>query len=146
MLPALHDNQRSTLVRASLMLCIGALCTLPFAQASSSRGSLRQSAELAHSPGLDLPGDSQQPPLLIGRDPFEASRSAVAASAAAAMSQAIVRAVVLGERPRALVEIGGTTSMFEAGDRLAGSSIVVIDASGVLLANGVSLGLSRPHP
>ncbi|MHB8147621.1 MAG: hypothetical protein ACYDGM_10240, partial [Vulcanimicrobiaceae bacterium] len=66
------------------------------------------------------------PRLLLGRDPFEASAAAVAISEATTIAKSTVRAVVLGEDARVLVDTGGSTVMLKVGDPLEGSSITVI--------------------
>ena len=61
----------------------------------------------------------------------------------------VVRAVVVGSHPSALVDDGGATHLLTVGDPIAGSSVVAIDAGGVVLGDRRRLhfstaGTSRP--
>jgi hypothetical protein len=57
----------------------------------------------------------------------------------------IVRAIVLGEPPRALVEAGGTVRVLGVGDRLGALTVVGITAGRVTLSDGSSLILDGNH-
>ena len=63
--------------------------------------------------------------------------------------EVVVRAVVVGPHPSALVDDGGTTHLLTVGDPVAGSSVVAIDAGGVVLGDRrrlhfPSAGISHP--
>ncbi|MBV8433780.1 MAG: hypothetical protein JO029_05810, partial [Candidatus Eremiobacteraeota bacterium] len=48
----------------------------------------------------------------------------------------IVRAVLLGASPKALVELDGRTRIVEIGTRLGGTTIAAINAQGITLDDG----------
>ena len=141
MLPPLSDSHRATLLQLAALLCASTLCLIPFASVSSSVAP----AEIAlpSSPGfsLTLPTDSAVALPTALRDPFVASQRAIALESMAT-SSSVVRAVALGAEPRAIVDTGSGTVMLKAGDALMGSKIVEIDASGVLLDDGIRLNLA----
>lgn len=55
----------------------------------------------------------------------------------------IVRAVVIGQSARALVEANASVEVMQVGDALGTSTISAIDASGVTLASGTHLPLAK---
>jgi len=142
MLPPLSDSHRATLLQLAALLCASTLCLIPFASVSSSVGP----AEIAQpsSPGfsLTLPTDSAAALPMALRDPFVASPRAMALESMAT-SSSVVRAVALGAEPRAIVDTSSGTVMLKVGDALMGSKIVEIDASGVLLEDGIRLNLGN---
>lgn len=142
MLPPLSDSHRSALLQVAALLCAGTLSLIPFASASSSVGP----AEVAQpsSPGfsLTLPAESAVALPMALRDPFVASPRAIALESMAT-SRGVVRAVALGAEPRAIVDTSSGTVMLKVGDALMGSTIVEIDASGVLLEDGIRLNLGN---
>jgi hypothetical protein len=58
----------------------------------------------------------------------------------------VLRAIVLGASPKALIDIGGHTSLVGVGSPLAGSRIVAIQATGIELADGSRLKLLEATP
>jgi hypothetical protein len=61
-------------------------------------------------------------------------------------STARVTAIVTGQSPRAIVEIGGVSQAVGIGDRLAGARIITIDAEAIGLDNGTQLQLAPAAP
>lgn len=57
----------------------------------------------------------------------------------------VVRAIVLGDPPRALVEAGGTVRVLGIGDRLGDLTVVGIAAGRVTLSDGAALILGGEH-
>jgi hypothetical protein len=57
----------------------------------------------------------------------------------------IVRAIVLGDPPRALVEVGGAVRVVGVGDRLGTLAVVGIASGRVTLSDGSSLTLDGNH-
>jgi len=58
-------------------------------------------------------------------------------------SVAVVRAVVLGDSPRALVDIDGSVHVVGIGDAVGDAAVVRIDAHGVALSDGSRLPMER---
>jgi hypothetical protein len=54
----------------------------------------------------------------------------------------VVRAIVTGRHPCALVDDGSITRLVRAGDRLGATSVIAIDARGVTLGDGRRLALA----
>lgn len=75
---------------------------------------------------------SRMGPLALVRDPF-------VPQAAELPQGVVVRAVVLGTAPHALVELGGETVLVGVGDTIGGVPVVAIDDRGVRLADGTLL-------
>jgi hypothetical protein len=83
--------------------------------------------------GVVLPanaGAQDQPPLLGGSD----------------AGSALVRGIVLGEEPQALIDTGSGVKVFGVGDRIGPDAIRAIDATGVTLSSGVRLRIASPTP
>lgn len=64
----------------------------------------------------------------------------------ASPSAPIVRAVILGNPPRALVEDGGTVRVLGIGDRIGELAVAGITADGITLSDGSRLTLDVAHP
>jgi hypothetical protein len=56
-----------------------------------------------------------------------------------------VRAVVLGNPARALVEEGGSVRVLGIGDRVGGSTVEAITADGITLSDGTRLTIAVSH-
>jgi hypothetical protein len=133
----LEDEVRSALYRWSVAFCSIALGLLPLAARSSIK-----SPGIASTFGLGriatvAPIDRRRP-LVFLRDPFQ---PAVDARSKMAISGEIVRGVVLGERPQAIVDERGREELIGIGSNVAGSQVLAIDPDGVVLANGTFLRL-----
>jgi hypothetical protein len=57
----------------------------------------------------------------------------------------VVRAVVLGNPARALVEEGGSVRVLGIGDRVGGSTVEAITADGITLSDGTRLTIAVSH-
>jgi hypothetical protein len=84
----------------------------------------------------------------VPRAPDDTATPAAAAAAAAALPLAprapdgpIVRAIVTGDRPSALVDDGTATRLVGPGDRVAGATVTGIDANGIALDDGRRIAL-----
>lgn len=80
----------------------------------------------------------------LRRDPFV--RAALPSKGRAQIRVApadavVVRAIVTGTDPRALVESGGVSRIITSGGLLLGARVLRIDAAGIHLSNGVTLSL-----
>jgi hypothetical protein len=152
MLPALYDDQRPMLVRIAAMLMIGgALTILPLTS---------QNAHVASASSLQALPDTRDPQALqpltfptyaITRDPFVPLRIGEAAplgdaQGATPAAVANVRAIVLGNPARALVEAGGTVRVVGIGDRIGSAQVLQIDANALTLSDGTLLPLAGTHP
>ena len=154
-LPPLNGKQRRLYARCALSTCALALALLPLTSRVESRGD-GLGARGARAFALpDVPGALTFPQALVRHDPFaERSGDAFAADDddapdfvlppnAAADAVPVVRAIVMGNNPRALVDIGGRTVIVRAGGLLGETKIVRIDADGVLLENGNRIVLDQ---
>ncbi len=163
---ALYDSQRATLLRVAVMLTIGACATLPLTLPPSSvyanADSLAPTAGNLAVP--QVPGRMQYPEIVIARDPFVADAGVLArngvrpplvASDSAPNGQAatndergaflpVVRAVVSGDQPRALVEMNGSVQVLGIGDKLGADTVMSIDPSGIELSSGIRVGIAHP--
>jgi hypothetical protein len=113
-------------------------------------------ARLSMSPPPNVPNDATWPhglgplPPNAGagamQPPF-ATTTAQSLAAAAQPLSARVTALVTGAHPYALLDDAGTTRLVTLGDRVGGTTIAAISASGVRLANGRTLPLvTDPAP
>lgn len=164
MLPALYDDERRAIARVAGMLVLGAACVLPM----TVQGSAVASADETNAPHAaaipHLPGPLTFPAYTLTRDPFEtdraiaagAPRSAIAVvlppnigagadgdDAVPASGNLAVRAIVLGERSRALVEEGGNVRVVGIGDAVDGLTVTEITASGIVLSDGSRVPLAE---
>lgn len=142
MLPPVDERRRAVLLRAA-----GALCTVTALLAPlAGRTTVTDMREPAGPRGLlPLPAQRTQAlaPYHILRDPFaggEPSAGALAPAAvqltASVQSAVLVRAVVLGEHARALVEEGGTARIVAVGERIDGLVVERITQRGVFVSGG----------
>ncbi len=168
MMRALTDDERRGLARVCAVLCTTSLLLMPLAS-SGSAGIDADQVIVARQAVRDAVLHSLRPepePILL-RDPFvvpagefmpahDAAEPATAGipvgmhvtagtPIASARSRTAfstrVRAIILGDHPRALVEIGGIPRVVAPGDRIANALVVRVDALGVKLSNGVDLKL-----
>ena len=153
---ALYDSERATLLRVAAMLIIGASAilplTLPTSSVSASAGSIVHASGNIALPAI--PGRMEYPEISISRDPFVADPGVLARSISALQTGSagnmrpaflpIVRAIISGDRPRALIEVNGNVRVFSVGDQIAGESVASIDQDGIQLSSGVRIGIVRP--
>ena len=151
----LYTRQRRALLRYSALICVGSIVL----GASTMRLSFQAQAEeqppiARHSVPQPLP-TLTFPSILIKHDPFIPStidglasndRSFNGMADAATSSVPLVRAIVVGTSPRALVEIAGAPQVVGIGSALAASIVTSIDAAGVQLQTGQILPLAGKLP
>jgi hypothetical protein len=149
MLPALLDDQRRWLQRVSLMLCTFAVATLTVVAPTSFAASARE----IPASRLVMPARIEKldyPPLDLRRDPFvpaAAYRAAVRnSSGVAGAGGTVIRAIVTGAEPRALIESNGSVRVVGIGDRIGSSAIIGIDARGVVIEGGLTLPIATDQP
>lgn len=140
----LDDIRRQKLLALSAALCLTAIVLAPLAarpafDAPGNRGIHPPDLELPSLPLMWKPADVR-----LRRDPFVraalGSRPSTAHTTAAAQP-IVVRAIVTGARPRALVESGGVSRIVPRGGLLLGARVVQIDQAGIHLSNGATLSL-----
>lgn len=155
----LTTNQRRSVTRASLAMCIVSLLLLPLAvPPRTSAGSA------ASVPGTmpvlpEIPPPLRYPALTIRHNPFERAALPIAGGDdytlppdlvlppnAGIASPPHVKALILGAVPKALVEVDGQTAIVGVGTKLEGAAILHIDSRGVELDNGERLGLEGRRP
>jgi hypothetical protein len=86
------------------------------------------------------------PKLVVDRDPFVPEGETIAAGGAADSSVPLVRAVVLGDAPKALIETAGRPEFVGIGSIVAGSVVTAITRDGVVLDSGVRLSFGAALP
>ena len=149
MLPALLDEQRRSLQRLSFVLCAFAIGTLTIVAPASSSASAREHRTLRTAVSSQLE-QLDYPAIHLRRDPFVpavADRPIVRGSMdAPASGTTVVRAVVTGAEPRALIESNGSVRVIRIGDRIGSLAVIGIDATGVVMDGGVTLQLDRVRP
>ncbi|HVA28115.1 MAG TPA: hypothetical protein VNF68_08040 [Candidatus Baltobacteraceae bacterium] len=141
MLPALLDDERRRLVRVALMMCAASLSILPMTVPSSDRARADARRARALTRELGVPGRLTFPPMAVTRDPFEPD-----ATDREAVVGVVLRAVVTGAQPRALVEIAGVARVVRVGDRIGRATVVSIQATGLALSGGIELPVTTVRP
>lgn len=160
MLPPLHDDDRPALVRLATMLIAGALCVLPLTTQSSPVAGAAGVRDVADDANLTPPARLTFPVYEIDRDPFVPQGAVRAKLEGGAVPMtvgqgtnigivlppnvgaglgAVVRAIVLGDPPRALIEVGGTVRVVGVGDRLGALTVAGITEGRVALSDGSAL-------
>jgi hypothetical protein len=147
MLPALLDGQRRTLLRLGVAASVASLIILPLTDMSpvTASAGMQIADGVKRLPNAPLP--LSFPPIPLDRDPFVADADAQMPLQGdrgridEAGTAAVLRAVVTGTEPRALVELGSTVRVVGIGDRLGGATVTAITRTGLLLSSGIELPL-----
>lgn len=139
--------QRPGLWSSSAFLCVTAVVGLPFAARSLSERTEPPPGAHLDVPSVPLAVAATTPRLV--RDPFAGPHSSPAAAVdprqtPAADPSARVLGLVAGNDAAALVDDGSGARVVKVGDRVAGSPIVAIGLSGVVLGNGRTLTVPQP--
>lgn len=108
---------------------------------------------------LLVPAALDVPVLNIRRDPFSAPATATPVSGLpgdpsagmvlppnAAAGAPVLRAIVAGPQPKALIDVGGRPSVVGIGSPLAGSTVAAIGKTVVVLDDGRTLHLTEERP
>jgi hypothetical protein len=148
------------------MLCSVPLLLAPLASRSAFETREERAVFVERFPASRIERPTSGSEVKVARDPFasDALRQTVASNTLAASPKAgvvgmhvaqgqpigisiaglpVVRAIVSGSSPRALIEEQGRVRIVAAGDILAGSTVVRIAAGGIVLSNGASLKLAE---
>jgi hypothetical protein len=150
MLPGLYDDERRSLKRLATMLILGAAAVLPLTTQSSSVAGAADVHTQSLGAGLVLPARLTFPGFSVSRDPFVPAQAvreklagtAMPTSAGPGSGTVIVRAIVLGDPARALVEESGTVQIIAVGDRIGELRVIAITAAGITLSDGSHLMLA----
>jgi hypothetical protein len=153
MLPALYDDDRRTLARLASMLIAGGLCILPLTTQTSPIAGAAGVHDTTDAAGLVPLARLTFPGYEINRDPFVPQGASGTTADAGEMQMSsgqsndtkVVRAIVLGDPPRALIETGGTVRVLGIGDRLGALTVSGISSGRVTLSDGSSLILDGNH-
>lgn len=165
MLPGLYDDERRSLKRVATMLIFAAAAVLPLTAQSSSVAGAADVPAKSQDASAVLPARLTYPGFSVSRDPFvppadvrkkleraamrigQANDVGVAfpSNAGVGSGTAIVRAIVLGDPARALVEENGTVQVLAVGDRIGELRVTAITAGGVSLSDGSHLVLAVPR-
>jgi len=157
------DAALPTWTTATAAALLFALCCLP----ASDRAQTVDESIASFPASASVPQHFRYPTIDVRRDPFvptdenDQTESEIASNDvpgftlppnAGALEGArglggapIVRGIILGLHPSALVEISGRLVLLSAGSPLLGSTVAEIDRSGVLLRDGDRLGFLEPH-
>ncbi len=156
------DGVRTSIVPSIILgMLLLTLCALP---AANLAGPIDESLATPRAE-LALPGRLSYPTPEVRRDPFVPSGdvppggdlddavagivlppNAGASETGQAAGAAVVRGVLLGTPPGALVETGGRIVLVHVGSPLLGSSVSSIGASGVALQDGEALHFTERRP
>lgn len=146
-LPPLAEPGRRRLFAAAATLCIVPVLLAPLAGRSSFEMQAEREVFERRFVAAPASANAINTPV-VSRDPFiaqtsetESAHVATATASKAAQGTAVVRAIVSGPSPRALVEEGGRVRIVADGDVVSGARVISIDETGVLLSNGTVLTL-----
>jgi hypothetical protein len=151
----LYSRQRHTLLRWSAMLCAASVLLSPLTVRPSFRAEAEGERAVAVRALPELPSRLEFPTIVITHDPFIPSSAAGlplgeavagAASGIDVTAMPIVRAVIVGASPKALVDIGETPQVVGIGSALGGSFVTSISAGGIQLQNGQTFRFSEKQP
>lgn len=154
-------NRRSSWPRWQPMAgasAVFALCCLPTAIPAESV----MPEPTPHFEPPALPARLHFPTIVIRRDPFVGSLETAADATAAmpgagdpsdlvlppnaAVAAPVLRAVILGPAPKALIEVRGRSIVAGIGTPVADSTVVAIEANAVLLQDGEWLRMTEKRP
>ena len=140
MLPPLTDERRRELKHLATFLCCGTFAVLAAIVQSGANARAGLAVPPASVRALSVVRRAVPAELVLARDPFlpdvRSRGEGGHAAAHAAEDVPVVRAVVVGQNGRALVERGADVQVLGVGDALAGSVVVAIDAAGIVLLDG----------
>jgi hypothetical protein len=164
MLKPLHNGARRKLLACSAMICAVPVLLAPLAARSEFELPAEKAAFNGHFSVPRLPVIVYSRPVSAARDPFIPDAPASGNRGDASLPFAagggiagrrvvqgqpigfevpVVRAIVTGLSPRALVEEDRQVRVVGVGDPIDGSRIVAIGANGVLLKNGMVLAVTE---
>lgn len=140
---AVDDTDRQTLLRIAAILVCGGVALLPLTLPPASLfANARSMPERANVAVPQFPGRLEFPDVRVGRDPFVAQAMPGTRLGNSQRGAPVLRGVVLGEEPQALVDVGGIINVYSSGDRIGALSIRSIDSGGVTLEDGSRLLLA----
>jgi hypothetical protein len=141
MLKPLYARQRRRLMVIAGSISCGAALLVPLA--ATSDVPLQSDVPLVAKPARDTVALAalRYPAVVVRRDPFDGVAAAQALS-----GTVIVRAVMLGDVPKALVESGGGPTIVGIGASLAQSTVTSIAQDGIRLADGRVFRLAAAQP
>ncbi len=140
---ALFDDERKMLLTTAGMLIAGALAVLPLTFPPRWVVAHAHPLPDAGQVTVSAPSDGIPfPQINVERDPFVPLVSD-AAFGRAAGGAVVIRAVVVGDDPRALVERKGEVRVLAIGDAVGTQRIVAIDALGIILGDGTRLTVEK---
>jgi hypothetical protein len=156
MFPEIDDDQRRTVARLAMMIGCGAIAVFPLtAQNSLVAGAASESIRIERS-RISAPDRLSFPAFEIVRDPFVPAGRAFQRTAGSepsivlppnagamgpvsAQGDVVVRAIVVGDPARALIESGGSIRVLGIGDRLGDLRVREITSAGVVMSDGSHL-------
>jgi hypothetical protein len=160
---ALSRPERALASVPGCALCVSAVLVLSRGTGAAAIPPSVPAALLRAEGGRAATSAIEVPALRLSRDPFVAdagpmpdgplatlpvlppNRGIVGAPPSAGPA-VVVRAVVLGARPMALVEFGQQTIVVKPGDALAASRVAAIDVAGIVLSDGRRMTLGSGAP
>jgi hypothetical protein len=135
----LSSSVRRDLQRVSVALCAFALLMLPAIEQESTGVRAAEARAAVALVVPSLPPESAYPDVVLERDPFEAVAAFDPAFRTGGPNEAVVRAVIGGTRPLALIEFGGIVRAVSIGDSIGHEHVASIGEHGVVLDSGTLL-------
>lgn len=128
--PALRDSQRSVIFRWGSLATFAAIALSPL----NGSGTMRSSGAITNMGVAFAPLPPYVPPRIVTarRDPFVPEAEELPQGS-------VVQAIVLGPTAHALVHVGSRIELVGIGDRVGGTSVVIIDKNGIWLADGTHI-------
>ena len=143
MLPPLFARQRRRLLSWTIPACAAAIALLLIALPPSLQAGGNGRLRASHSIASAVPGALAFPIVDVAHDPFVPEVRAALGASEAGKGTTVVRAIVLGESPKALVDIDGRTIVVGVGSSLGSAVVTAIAADAVLLDDGERLALDE---
>jgi len=158
MLRPLFANQRRTLLRAGAHACAASMLLAALATPYRFEATAQGQPHAGRFNIPDVPARLEYPKVAVQRDPFVSNEPTPEPDGAGALdalvlppndavaATPIVRAIVRGDTPRALVDVGGRMETLGIGDVIAGTRVTAIGAQGVVLDDGETLPFTEKTP
>jgi hypothetical protein len=141
MVPGLYDDERRSLMRLAAMLILAGIGVLPLTTQGSSLAGAADAPERAENVNLAIPARLTFPAFWVSRDPFVPNQTVVVLPRNAGAAP-VVRAIVLGNPARALVEVDGAVRVLAVGDRVGALRVAAITSGGIWLSDGTRVPLT----
>jgi hypothetical protein len=157
MVKPLFANQRRWLLRTAVAACAMTLLLAPLIRPVRFEANAANRPPVGTFPAPAVPEQLKYPVFSVARDPFVppgtpnlpplgADGTLVLPPNDVIDAAPVVRAIVRGASPRALIDTGGRVQMVGIGDTVSGAKITAIDARGIVLDDGETLPFVGQRP